>query len=130
MTFGPTHYNVLDPVRRVATRTAQRFSASWNTYTNHPAPYWLDDISVDFWGPRGRGYPIGRLKGWRLARRLIRLQGKGVPICYIRWQHRIWHPRSGWYFFNPDGIDHDDHVHVTFALYSQVADGPCPWVGN
>lgn len=128
MIFGPTHYNVKPHVRTVANRIANRLNTSWNTYTDHPQPYWLDDISVDFWGPRGRGHRIGMVKGWRVARHLI--ERNEIPVCYIRWQHRIWHPKSGWYYFNPDGISHNDHVHVTFDLFSDVAKGRCPWRGN
>jgi hypothetical protein len=130
MGLGPTHYRVLPVLKRVADRIVSRVGGTWNTYLDHPTGYHLDDISIDFWGPGGRGDPIGRLRGWRVSRRLIRLNRKGLPICYIRWRHRIWHPRTGWYFFNPDGISHDDHVHFTADLFSRVADGVCPWRGN
>jgi hypothetical protein len=130
MIFGPTHYNVLPAVKTEADRLVARNGGTWNTYTDHPMPYWLDDISVDFWGERGRGAPVGQRRGWRQARALIQQSGKHIPICYIRWRGMIWHPKSGWYAFNPDGIGHYDHVHVTFDLYSQVAGAPCPWRGN
>jgi hypothetical protein len=128
--FGPTHYNVLNIPKRVANDLTARLGGTWNTYENHPFPYWLDDISVDFWGEFGRGNPIGRIRGWKVARELITRNQLGLPICYIRWRGRIWHPKSGWYKFNPDGIDHNDHVHVTFDLPSQTSGGWCPWRGN
>lgn len=128
MIFGPTHYNVLPQVRTEVQRIANRHRRSWNTYTNHPQPYWLDDISVDFWGARGRGQRVGRIVGWKICRDLIRRAP--LPICYIRWRGRIWHPKSGWYRFNPDGIGHYDHVHVTFDLYSHTGGTRCPWAGN
>lgn len=128
--FGPTHYNVLPAVRVVVGRLSQRFGTSWNTYTNHPQPWWLDDISVDFWGRRGRGFPVGRWRGRRIVRALIAQTRKGERICYIRWRGRVWNPRAGWRKYNPDGIGHYDHVHVTFDRYSLTAGGYCPWRGN
>jgi hypothetical protein len=127
--FGPTHWNVLRQVKVLAQLLCTRFERTWNTYENHPYPYYLDDISVDFWGRRGRGSPVGRRAGRRIARALIHQHGHGIPICYIRWRGRIWHPRDGWRRFNPDGIGHYDHVHVTFNLYSNTAEGYCPWRG-
>jgi hypothetical protein len=128
-TFGPTHYDVRPDVRRLVEAVASDTDTSWNTYTDHPAPYWLDDISVDFWDPTGRGVPIGSYRGWQVCRHLIRQSRLHLPICYIRWRGRIWHPNTPWYDFNPDGISHNDHVHVTFDLYSRIAKGYCPWRG-
>lgn len=128
--FGPTHYNVLPIVRRVSDELVDHYGGTWNTYEDHPEPYWLDDISVDHWGPMGRGNPIGAVRGWRIARSIIRRNRLGLPVCYIRYRGRIWHPRSGWYRFNPDGIGHYDHVHVTYDFPSQTSGGVCPWRGN
>lgn len=130
MIFGPTHYNVQAALKFIAETICAALGCTWNTYENHPQPYWLDDISIDFWGRYGRGNPIGRLVGRRVTRRLIRQHKNNVPICYIRWRGKIWHPKSGWYKFNPDGIGHYDHVHVTFDRYSETAGGNCPWRGN
>jgi hypothetical protein len=126
--FGPTHYNIRDDLRGLVELLANRHGASWNTYLDHPAPYWLDDISVDYWGRNGRGAPVGRKRGNRIARDLI--HNEHASPCYIRWRGRIWHPKSGWYSYNPDGIGHYDHVHVTFDLFSHSAGGYCPWRGN
>src|SRR5215207_11615064 len=54
---GATHYNWRPDVRRLVDYIEYWYATAANTYYNHPTGWWLDDVSVDFWSPWGRGSP-------------------------------------------------------------------------
>lgn len=113
MQWGATSWSVRADVRRVAIETCSRFRTTWNTYENHPPGLGLDEVSVDFWGPGGRGDRLGRLTRRRIARYLRRR--KGAP--HYRWiinGQRGYYP-SGARFTPPGGAEWNaGHVHVTY----------------
>jgi hypothetical protein len=113
VTFGATHYNVTYQVRAVAERVANRYGCTWNTYLDHPPGLGLDALSVDWWGPKGRGDKLGRLKRYRITRYLRR--SRSIPAW--RW---LINGRRGYYpdgsrFVPPGGsLWNAGHVHATF----------------
>jgi len=111
--FGPTHWNVRPDVREVAQRIADRYGCTWNTYLDHPPGSGLDRVSVDFWGPGGRGDHLGRFKRRRITRHL-RLRSGHPRWLWIINGRRGYLPSGG--RFSPFGgaAWNRGHVHVTF----------------
>jgi hypothetical protein len=114
--LGATHWNVRPDVRRLAENAVRRVGpASWNTYEGHPWPGW-DAVSVDFWGPAGRGAPIR----WDVALAIRRylMNRPGEP--YIRHTilgHTLWTSFGGESIWTPnDHSGHLRHLHVTWWL--------------
>jgi len=97
----------------VADHVAHRYGVTWNTYREHPPGTDLDRVSVDFWGPAGRGDHLGPMKRRRISR-------------YIR--HLDWGPAWRWCIngrrgYLPSGARFDPkggaawnagHVHITY----------------
>lgn len=114
-----THWDVRRAAKRVANRLQNSLATRWNTYYDHPVGYALDDISVDFWGPSGRGDPITPSVGEKICARLLgNIDDR--PIAWLIWNGRIWTPQNGWQPYNGWSGMHKDHVHVTFNMYSRV----------
>lgn len=111
--FGPTSWSWRADVERLAWRFARRYSVAPNTYVDHPPGMHLDTVSIDFWGPGGRGDFINR----RTARHIVRRLRNRKKAPHFRW---IIFDRVGWYpdgtTFTPPGGDswNAGHVHVTF----------------
>ncbi len=111
--LGATHYNVTRPVRVSAEDTVARFGGTWNTYHDHPPGYGLDSTSVDYWGLRGRGDPVGEDRGTEITAWLLG-QAELTPICWLIWWGWWWRPRVGWKPYSGWQGNHKDHVHVTY----------------
>lgn len=120
LTSGQTHWDVKPKVRRISERFAARNPITWNTYKDHPKGYHLDDVSVDYWGPSGRGDPISQHIGTLIAGRLLQRRAR-TPIAWLIWNGRIWQSSTGWQPYNGWQGMHYDHVHVTFRMYSNTA---------
>lgn len=112
-TFGPTSWDLRPDVAAVANEVTNRFGGTWNTYIPHPPGSDLSRVSVDFWGPGGRGDKLPRSQRRRISRYLR--ERKSSP----RWRWIINGARRYW----PDGTrDHSiggllwnaGHVHVTY----------------
>ena len=90
-----------------------------NTYLDHPEGDHRTLTSFDVWGPRGRGFTIGREKGERVRKLVFRLNNDpGLPtIEWAIWQRTI-RRRSQNYDPRPFGDEpfefHNDHLHFTF----------------
>jgi hypothetical protein len=119
----PTHWDVLAPIERAAVECATRHGASWNTYWDHPPGMMLDQQSIDFWGPGGRGDPIGIFRGFAVWGWLF-YDPRPPLIEWIIWQGWIWQRSSGWDWFSDDepyaDMGHFRHVHVTFEYVEDV----------
>jgi hypothetical protein len=112
--LGATHHRWRPDIEREVHKVLRRFSTlSANTYEGHPWPGW-DRFSADFWGPAGRGDPIGVDLSWSSARFLLRLPGRPL-IRHLIVEHSLWTSWGGWSYWTP--ADHTGdlrHVHVTF----------------
>lgn len=93
---------------------------TWNSYLDHPVGYHLDDISVDFWGDGGRGDPITPVHGNLISQRALK-NSRLPAIAWMIWNRRIWRPNVGWMPYNGWSGWHEDHVHITWNLYSRTA---------
>lgn len=117
----PTHYHVRAFLRSYADEVAHVVLGTWNTYTDHPPGYYLDDISIDWWGQHGRGDPLTELQGDTVAKYLIQNRHKR-PIAWLIWNSKIWTPGQKWEPYSGWAGTHQDHVHCTFDAYSRTGD--------
>lgn len=112
--FGRTHYNVREDVHELAVQVAGRYGLSWNTYEDHPPGMALDHVSVDFWGPGGRGDMLGPKKR-RTVSRHLRNRIRGPRWRWVINGNRGYYPGGGT-FTPPGGAEWNaGHVHVTYA---------------
>ena len=111
--FGDTHYNWREDVARLVRRFEQRFKTKANTYVDHPTGFGLDDRSVDFWAPRGRGVSISPRTGQAIFRRL-RHRERPPDYRWIIWKGHIYYGNGGVEPYDDPLDQHFDHVHVTF----------------
>lgn len=123
----PTRYGWTDSVRnRVVDPLFREFDGiTINTYVKHPEydfyRSWGDVLgwntqyrSVDVWGIKGRGDPIGKRKGNAVVKWIFAQPGHPW-IAWLIWRGRIWTPDAGWQPWNDDGTgSHHDHPHITF----------------
>jgi hypothetical protein len=111
---GATRHHWTPPVRRVVQLTLSKFpAATANTYVCHPWCGW-GSLSVDFWGPGGRGDAISPDLSVRLRRFLMNLPGKPL-IRHTILEHQLWTRWGGYSYWGRD--DHSGalrHVHVTY----------------
>jgi len=112
--FGATSWAVRPDVRAVAQTVSRKFGCSWNTYIDHPPGLGLDAVSVDFWGPGGRGDNLPPEKRRQIANYLKERTG------FPRWRWII-NGNHGQYAdgtrFTPPGgpLWNRGHVHITFS---------------
>lgn len=98
-------------------RLSGDFGNTWNTYVNHPPPFWLDYTSVDMWGEHGRGHLVG---DWRGGALFYAIYNDPNPpwIRWAIWQGWIWIDGIGWRWHSADeswsDAGHFRHVHITF----------------
>ena len=114
MPLGATHHNWTPEVEATVQQVLSRFSAlTANTYIDHPWEGW-DGLSVDYWGPGGRGDPIPTDLQWTSARYLLRMPG--LPnIRHLITEHSLWTSWGGWSYWRPKGhAGRLRHVHVTY----------------
>jgi hypothetical protein len=112
--LGATRFRWRADVRRVVRAVEANFpTVRANTYVGHPWPGW-GRVSVDFWGPGGRGDPIPLHTGHRV--RAFIFHRPGLPmIRHTIYLHQLWTSFGGYSFWGAD--DHSDelrHVHVTY----------------
>lgn len=112
--LGATRWSWTRPVRREVQRILNKYPrVTANTYIGHPWLGW-SRVSVDFWGPGGRGDPIGRKTSKKVLEDLR--ERPGPP--YIRHtilEHVLWTSFGGSSYWSAD--DHSGklrHVHVTY----------------
>jgi hypothetical protein len=112
--LGATHYRWRADVARTVQQVHRRFSPiSANTYVAHPWPGW-SHVSVDYWGPGGRGDPIREDIGREIREFLFDLPGAPM-IRHTIFQHQLWTSYGGVSYWRPD--DHSGalrHLHVTY----------------
>lgn len=113
----PTRYTFRQTdVDEVAQYLVENYDCWVNTYVDHPPGWWLDDVSIDIWGPGGRGDQVndsGDAGFWDIF-------NNGVAP-WIRWcirDYYIWDDYNGWREFwefdlASDG-PHVMHRHITF----------------
>lgn len=115
----PTHWNVREDIYALAQYICGRHGSTWNSYYDHPPGYNLayDHLSVDFWGPNGRGDPVGLWLGHSIFGHLF-YDPEPPHIDWIIWQGWIWTYYGGWEWFSGDepwsDNGHFRHVHVTY----------------
>lgn len=113
-TFGPTSWAVREDVRAVANHVASRFGCTWNTYLDHPPGLHLDSVSVDFWGPGGRGDKLPADARRRIARYLRNRTAAPNWRWIINGSHGQY--PNGDRFTPPGGAAWNaGHVHVTYV---------------
>lgn len=112
--LGATRHRWTPEVRREVQFILSRFpTLTANTYVCHPWCGW-GKVSVDFWGPGGRGdaAPADLL---RTSRRLL-MNRPGQPfIRHTILEHDLWTSFGGHSFWSRD--DHSGnlrHLHVTY----------------
>src|SRR3982751_4285103 len=92
---GATRYFWRADVRRNVQLVLARYSAaSANTYVCHPWCGW-GPVSVDFWGPGGRGDPLRADLGPAIGNFLAGLAGPPM-IRHTIWQHWLWTSWGGY----------------------------------
>ena len=112
----PTRFSWTTQVEAVARYLVDNYDCSVNTYVDHPPGWGLDSVSLDIWGPGGRGDQVndsGDAGFWDIF-------NNGEPP-WIRWCIRdgyIWDDYYGWrvYWDNDPWSDagHWQHRHITF----------------
>jgi hypothetical protein len=110
-----THYNWRPNVRALVNRVEGRFRTKANTYNEHPSNWRpkLDAVSVDFWAPAGRGYPIDPAVGYAILRYVFN-DPNPPQIRWYLWQGQIWDgPNTLRPYWDLNDL-HYDHVHFTF----------------
>lgn len=111
--LGATHYRFsarVDVLIQQLISKGLRFSA--NTYRDHPWPDW-DRFSVDFWGARGRGWPIGLETGHEIVRHVYEVRHEFRLRHYI-YRHTLWTSFGGFSTWPSEDHSGDErHVHVT-----------------
>jgi hypothetical protein len=112
--LGATRWRWRRDVRAVVAELSREFPAARpNTYVGHPWVGW-GRVSVDFWGPGGRGDPIQQDLGWQLLHYAFRMPGK-PNLRHTIFLHQLWTSYGGYSFWRPD--DHSGalrHVHLTY----------------
>lgn len=112
--LGTTHYRWTPEVSAVVQRVLNRWpNVTANTYEDHPWPGW-DGVSVDFWGPGGRGAAIPRKTGRQIRKFLMNLRGRPM-IRHTIWLHQLWTSWGAYSYWAAE--DHSGrlrHLHVTY----------------
>lgn len=112
--LGATRWKWRKDVREVvAFLSAQYPQAKANTYLGHPWPGW-GRVSVDFWGPGGRGDPIRYDIGAALLKSAFALPW-GPELRHTIYVHKLWTSFGGTSWWASD--DHSGnlrHVHLTY----------------
>jgi hypothetical protein len=112
--LGETRHKWTPEVRREVQAVLNRFSAiTANTYICHPWCGW-GKVSVDLWGPGGRGHAIDRHLG--LAALQFLFNRPGAPFLrHTIFEHELWTSFGGKSYWARD--DHSGvlrHVHLTY----------------
>lgn len=113
LVLGPTHWRVRSDIRRLADRVIAQEGGTWNTYEGHPWVGW-DRYSVDFWGPGGRGDPLGINVGYRILR-AVHAARLRTALRHTIYLHELWTDFGGTSTWESD--DHSGklrHVHATW----------------
>jgi hypothetical protein len=114
MSLGPTRWRWRKDVRRVIDRLERRYpQARPNTYVGHPWPGW-GRVSVDWWGPGGRGDPIPYNLGWSILNDAFQME-LGPQLRHTIYIHQLWTSFGGYSWWEPDDHSGDlRHVHLTY----------------
>jgi hypothetical protein len=114
MSLGATRWRWRPDVRAVVADLSARYpQARANTYIGHPWRGW-GRVSVDWWGPGGRGDPIAAEIGWQLLEDAFRLPG-APHLRHTIYVHQLWTSFGGFSWWSKD--DHSGrlrHVHLTY----------------
>lgn len=112
--LGATRWRWRHDVDAVVTYLLNKHSAATaNTYIGHPWPGW-GRVSVDFWGPGGRGDPIAYPLGRALLDDAFTLPW-GPQLRHTIYVHQLWTSFGGYSWWPED--DHSGslrHVHLTY----------------
>lgn len=112
--LGATRYHWTPEVSRVVSATLNEFPRlSANTYVCHPWCGW-GALSVDFWGPGGRGDAAPHDLSLTARRFLMNLSW-GPSIRHTILGHQLWTSWGGYSRWTRD--DHSGrlrHLHVTY----------------
>jgi hypothetical protein len=112
--LGPTRWRWRPSVRRVVRHIESNYSgAACNTYVCHPWCGW-GRVSVDVWGPGGRGDPIAYDLGWKILADVFN-DPSNPPLRHTIYVHQLWTSFGGYSWWAKE--DHSGrlrHVHLTF----------------
>lgn len=111
---GATRYRWRSDVRAIVSEVLHRWPrVTANTYVCHPWCGWAD-VSVDFWGPGGRGDPLLGETPAQIRRFLMAKRGR-PNIRHTILDHQLWTSWGGYSRWTRD--DHagrQRHLHVTY----------------
>jgi hypothetical protein len=112
--LGPTRYFWRPDVREVVAYLKRRYPrARPNTYIAHPWPGW-GRVSVDWWGPGGRGDPIAYQLGEDILEEAFQLPW-GPQLRHTIYIHQLWTSFGGYSYWSEDDHSGDlRHVHLTY----------------
>ena len=92
-----------------------------NTYFQHPPIFgriW-EFVSYDVWDIKGRGYAVGRERGWQIVYAIMN-DPAPPPIAWLIFDGWIWTPEDGWQLYPDHDVasdaQHRYHIHVTHKL--------------
>lgn len=112
--LGATRYRWRPDVRRVVEALRRKNPrAHPNTYICHPWCGW-GRVSVDWWGPGGRGDPINPEVGHQLLHDAM-VMNFGPNLRHTIYKHQLWTSFGGYSWWAPE--DHAGalrHVHLTY----------------
>lgn len=116
----PTHYDWRADAKAVAREIVEKFDVSVNTYFKHPPDYGrkFEFVSLDVWGPKGRGDPLDPAEGQRVWNYLW--NRRGIGWSWGIYKGRSWGRIKGW-DKAPSGPPDSDpghyrHLHITYEL--------------
>jgi hypothetical protein len=127
----PTRYFWRPDVESWARWLVTNFNVWCNTYYEYPegrgfeeasigpdgTVWYIENTSLDVWGPDGRNDPLGLTVGWQIFRILMDYPDP-PDIRWIIWQatqYGAWNNWEGEPFGDDDPfMQHFDHIHVTY----------------
>lgn len=116
----PTHYDWRPDVEEVARELVEKFNVSVNTYFKHPPTYGrkFEFVSLDVYGPEGRGDPLDPAVGREVWKYLW--NRPGIHWAWGIYMGRSWGSVKGWGPAPPGPEDsdpeHNHHIHITYEL--------------
>lgn len=116
----PTHYSWEPSVEEVARELVEKFDVSVNTYHLHPPGTKVnwEHVSLDVWGPKGRGHKLDPREGRKVWSYLW--NRPGIRWAWGIYEGKMWVRGRGWESSPPGPSDsdaeHNWHIHLSYEL--------------